>query len=523
MREEDGRVSEQNRTEHSARNTAVALIARASAILMGFFARVVFTHVLSEEYVGINGLFTDILNVLALSELGVGTAITFALYRPISEKDIEKQKSLMRLYQKFYHYVAIFVAAAGVLVIPFMDVLIKDKPDVEHLTIIYLVFLLNTVVSYLWVYKRALVDAHQMNYLSVVYQTGSWILQNILQIIVLLTTRNFILYVSMMVLCTLINNFCISRKANELFPYLKEKNVQPLEEEERKSIFVSIRAMLMHKVGNVVVNNTDNLLLSALVGTVSVGCYSNYFLVIGSVKQVLEQVFQGIAASVGNLGVEEGREKISDIFYATFFMGQWVYGLCTICLYEVLNLFVGVSFGEKFVFSSTITLVLCLNFYLTGMRQATLIFRDSMGLFRYDKYKAIAEALINLIFSIILGQKFGTIGIFLGTMISTITTSLWVEPFVLFKYELKKSCIPYFLRYTFYMGVTCALWYMEELLCRHLYGNPLIVCILKGFICLILTNLVYLLIYHRTKEFKLLWSKGIYILEKKRKGMVLKK
>ena len=511
-------MEEQNRTEHSARNTSVALIARALAILMGFLSRVVFTHVLSEEYVGINGLFTDILNVLALSELGVGTAITFALYRPISEKNIEKQKSLMLLYRRFYHYVAIFVFVAGILVIPFMDILIKDKPQVEHLTMIYLLYLLNTVVSYMWVYKKALVDAHQMNYLGVLYQTGSWVIQNLLQIIVLLTTRNFLLYVSMMVLCTLGSNLCISRKADRLFPYLKDKHIEPMDPAEKKSIFQSIRAMLMHKVGNVVVNNTDNLLLSALVGTVSVGCYSNYFLVIGSVRQVLEQVFQGIAASVGNLGVEEERDKISDIFHATFFLGQWVYGLCTICLFEVLNLFIGQSFGPQFVFSASITLVLCLNFYFTGMRQATLIFRDSMGLFCYDKYKAVAEAVINLVFSIVLGRKLGTIGVFLGTLISTITTSFWVEPFVLFRYRLKRSSKPYFFKYLYYTMMTFVLWLLETRICERITGNPWVVCIVRGFICLVLTNVAYFLIYHRTKEFRLLWSKGRYILKRKWKG-----
>lgn len=505
-----------SRTEYSARNTTVAMIARMTAILMGFVARVVFTHTLSEDYVGINGLFTDILNVLALSELGVGTAITYALYKPISEGDVEKQKALMRVYQKFYRLVAVIVLAAGLLVIPFMDILIKDKPQVEHLTLIYIMYLANSVASYLWVYKRTLIDAHQLSYIGVLYQTLSWVLQNFLQIIVLLTTRNYILYLSILILCTVLNNVCISRRADKMYPYLREKKIEKLSPEEKQGIFQNIRAMLMHKIGNVVVNNTDNLLLSALVGTISVGKYSNYFLIIGSIKQVLEQAFQGITASVGNMGVEEGRERIRKIFEASFFMGQWLYGLAAICMYEAIDLFVGLSFGEQYVFDSSITLILCLNFYLTGMRQATLVFRDSMGLFRYDRYKALAEAVINLVVSLILGHFLGTAGVFLGTMVSTVSTSLWVEPYMLYKHRLQASVKPYFGRYALYASVTFGLWYVEDMLCRFIEGNLWVVCVLRILLCFVITNLVYLALYHRTGEFLLLWNKAGRLIQKYR-------
>ncbi len=510
-------MTQKSRTEYSARNTTVAVIARVSAILMGFAARVVFTHTLSEDYVGINGLFTDILNVLALSELGVGTAITYALYRPIAGGDIEKQKSLMRLYRFFYRMVAVIVLALGLLVIPFMDILIRDQPAVEHLTLIYLMYLANSVCSYLWVYKRTLIDAHQLSYIGVLYQTGSWILQNILQMIVLITTGNYILYLSILIVCTVLNNVAVSRRADKMYPYLRDKEVTRLSKEERSGIFRNIRAMLMHKVGNVAVNNTDNLLLSALVGTVSVGKYSNYFLIIGSVKQVLDQMFQGITASVGNMGVEAGRGRIKKIFEASFFMGQWVYGLTAICMYHVLDLFVGLSFGEQYLFESQITLILCLNFYLTGMRQAVVVFRDSMGLFRYDRYKAVAEAVVNLVVSLVLGRIWGTAGVFLGTMVSTVTTSLWVEPYMLYKHRLQESSAPYFLKYLLYASVTFLLWYGESFLCGLITGSLWTVCILRGIVCFAVTNLAYLALYHRTREFGLLWRKAMELARKYRR------
>lgn len=510
-------VAEKSRTEYSAKNTTVAVVSRMVAILMGFVTRVVFTHTLSESYVGINGLFTDILNVLALSELGVGTAITYALYKPIAEGDLEKQKSLMRMYQWLYRIIAGIVLVAGLMVVPFMDLLIKNQPDVDHLTLIYLLYLANSVLSYLLIYKRTLVDAHQLIYIGTLYQTIFLVVQDVVQIVVLITTRNFMLFLLIYILCTLGGNLCISKKADQLYPYLKEKNVTPLDKAERKGIFRNIKAMLMHKIGTVVVNNTDNLLLSSIVGITSVGLYSNYYLLIGSVRQVLDQIFQGITASVGNLGATEDSKRVQRIFEASFFIGQWMYGVAAICLYELLSPFVKISFGENYVFPQSVVLVLCMNFFVTGMRKSTLVFRDSLGLFWYDRYKSIAEAVINLVASILLAVRFGTAGVFIGTLISTMATSMWVEPYVLYKHHIKTSPAAYFWKYGLYSAVMAAIWFATSFLCTYIDGNTLVVIGLRLCICLVLPNSILLLIYCRTKEFRFLLEKAEGLLKKARK------
>lgn len=506
---------EKSRTEYSARNTTVAIVARMIAIFLGFFTRVVFTHTLSEEYVGINGLFTDILNILALSELGIGTAITYALYKPIAEKDIEKQKSLMQLYKQFYRGVAIAILVLGLLVIPFMDILIKDSPQVDNIILIYLLFLTNSLISYLFIYKRTLMDAHQLSYIGVLYHMTILVIQNIVQIIVLLTTKNFVLFVCIMIASTLLSNLLISYRADKLYPYLRDKKIQPLEKEEKQKIFKNIKAMLMHKVGNVIVSNTDNLLISSLVGIVSAGIYSNYFLVIGSIRQVLNQVFQGITASVGNLGVKEGKERVKQIFDATFFIGQWIFGFATICLYEVLTPFVTLSFGEQYVFSMDITLILCLNFYFTGMRQATLVFRDSLGLFWYDRYKSLAEAIINLVVSLIFGYHMGIIGIFLGTLVSTMATSMWVEPYVLYKKHLETPVSGYFAKYIVYFIVMLGVWCLTDMVCNRASGGILQQCVLRLIICILVPNILFFVCYIRSSELQFLWKKAYGIVQGK--------
>lgn len=495
-------MAEKSRTEFSMVNTTVAFLAQISAILIGFFTRVVFTHTLSEGYVGINGLFTDILNILSLSELGVGTAITYALYDPIAKNDRKKQQILMRMFRTFYRITASIVGIAGICLIPFLDTLMKNRPDVDHLLLIYLLYLLNSVISYLLIYKKTLVDAHQLNYLTVLNHNGFIIIQHILQIIILLTTHNFILFLMIAVLCTLTGNIVMSKQADHLFPYLKEPCHEKLPDADRKDIIRNVKAMLLHKIGEVAVNNTDNLLISSFVGVISAGMYSNYYLIIGSVRQVLDQALQGVTASVGNLGVTEHGEKVHRVFRLLFFIGQWLFGFAGICLLELLNPFVAMAFGRQYLFEESIVLVLCINFFINGTRRAVLIFKESMGLFWYDRYKSIIEAILNLGISIILVLKLGIAGVFIGTFCSTILTSFWVEPFVLYKYRFKQSPVRFFLRYAANLLIMGLVWIVTDFCCKMYQGSTFTTFLFRFLICILVPNLLLLFIYGKTEDGK---------------------
>ena len=510
-------MNEKSRTEHSVQNTTTAMVAKIFALLTGFITRVVFTHCLSQTYVGINGLFWDILNVFSLSEFGVGTAITYALYEPIAKGNVEKQKSLMRLYRHIYYVMGAIVLLVGLAIIPFMDYLVKGYESVDHLVLIYLLYLANSVCSYLFIYKKSMIDAHQLSYISEISMTFFIFLQDALQIIVLLTTGNFYLFLMMMLLATLGNNFWISHKAEQMYPFLKEKEIEPLAKEEKRGIFQNIRAMLMHKIGDVLVNNTDNLILSAMVGLVSVGCYSNYYLIIASVHSVMTKMFQGITASVGNLGVTRGKEQIRKVFAASFFVGSWMYGFAAICLFELLNLFVEISFGAKYVFSGDVVFVLCLNFFILGMRQATLVFRDSLGLFWFDRYKSLANAVLNILFSILLAREYGTLGVFLGTLFSTLLTSFWVEPLVLYRHSLQVPLYRYFAKYAFYTTIVLVAGGITHLLCIRMGGSVWVTFVKRLMICVVIPNSIFALCHMRGREFRFLYQKITSVIKNRRK------
>lgn len=493
---------EKSRTEYSAINAAVSLMAQMVAILTGFVNRIVFVRNLSEGYVGINGLFLNILNILSLSELGIGAAITYALYRPVAEGDIPRQKALMGVYRRFYRIVAAVILLLGLAVIPFMDVLMKERPNVEHLTFIYLLYLANAALSYLLVYKRVMIEVCQKSYIITLYTTFFLVLQNIVQIVILEISGNFIVFLIVGICSTLLGNLSISKKAERMFPYLRESSGERLNEEDRQALSRNIRASLLHRVGGVVVNHTDNLVLSAFVGVVSVGVYSNYFLLIGSVRQLLDRIFQGIAASVGNLGATENPQRVERVYNVAFFIGQWLYGICAVCLYELLNPFIELFFGKQYLFEKPVVFILCMVFFLLGTRKTFSIFWSSLGLFWIDRYKSLAEALVNIVLSLLLVQCWGVFGVFAGTVLSMLPLALWLEPWLFHRFYLHKQVGPFIRRQAGYIAVTGLVWAAVDGLCSLVTGPLFQVLVIRAFICGGLGNLLLLLFYFRKKEFQ---------------------
>lgn len=504
-----------SRTEYSIRNATVAMVAKVMAILLGYLTRVVFTRLFTADYVSVNGLLTNVLSALNMTELGVSTAMVYAMYGPAARGDREKQKSLMRLYSRLYKIITLVVLLIGAVMYPILLLLIRQQPRVEDLGLIYALFVSYSVSSYFLAYKGMIFLVMQENYINDLLESGFLVLQNVIQIGVLFATRNYILFLLVYVACILLRNICTSVWAGRKYPFLLEKNVEPMEETERKEIYRNVRAMLMHKIGLVGINNTDNLILTGIVGFLAVGRYSNYYLIIGSIRQIIDKTVQGIVGSVGNLGVEAEKPHVKKIFRVTFFSVSWIYGFAAICLYQLLDPFVALSFGRQYVFTGAVTAVLCLNLYLNGVRQAVLIFRDALGLFWYDRYKTIAESLVNLVVSILLAYKLGTVGVFLGTTVSIVSVSIWIEPLVLYKRYFNESMAPYFAAFFKQMTAILLAGGATWLLCGQIPGEGLSGLLLRGVVCLVIPNLVLLLVFCRTWEFRTLWNKVIPVLRQR--------
>lgn len=502
---EKGR-QQKNRIEYSAINASVAMVSQALMIVFGYISRVVFVHTLSASYAGVNGLFADILGVLSLSELGIASAMSYALYRPIAQNDIPRIQAVMKLYKRLYMYVAAFVGTVGLVMLPFLGYFAGDLSAIEHLELIYLLYLGNSVTSYLLMYRSTLITAHQREYIVSLHYTVFSLTQIILQIILLMTTQSYIAYLMTAIIGSLLCNLCISRRAGRMYPYLREKNSHELSAAEKREIHRNIAALAMHRLGAVIINNTDNLLISRFAGIASVGIYSNYYLVIYSIQQVLARLFQGMAASIGNLGASEDRDAIEPVFYNAFFIGQWVYGLTAICLYELLPPFIELSFGPAYLLDSRTVLILCILVFLQGMRKAVATFWYALGMFWLDRYKALAEAALNLIFSIMLVIRYGIAGVFMGTVLSMLLVPVWVDPYMFFRHCLKKSLVPFVRKYAGYLAVIGLAWWLADVVCSLVTGGPVRVLLVRMVVCVLMTNGIFLAAHFWRQEFKsMLW------------------
>ncbi|EOU1122730.1 lipopolysaccharide biosynthesis protein [Clostridium perfringens] len=490
------------RIQKSLKNLTHSLIGQVISILLSFLNRTFFIKILGIQYLGINSLFTDILSMLSLAELGVGTAITFALYKPLASKDKNMISSIMNLYSKLYKYIGILIGVIGVTIVPFLNIIIKEKGGIENIVIIYLLFLFNSVISYFFTFKRTILIADQKQYINIkniyVYQ----VIQYFLQIGILIISKSFILYLLIQIICTILSNFSISRKVDKLYPYLNENKNLKICISQKKQIFKNTGAMIFHKIGSIVVSGTDNILLSSLVSISSVGLYSNYKLLTNTLNTLIMQIYNAVTASVGNLNAEETIEKSYRVFSIMQFVSFWIYGFCSCCLMVLLNPFIEIWLGKEYILSPLIVFFLVVLFFITGMRQTSIVFINTMGLFWQLRYKSLFEAIINLVVSIILISRFGLLGVIVGTIISTVCTNVWMEPYVVYNNGFNLSFKSYLIMYIKYFFIAIGTVVGVYVINTYFKGNQYFIFIIKFLVSFILSNLLFILFFSKSYEYK---------------------
>lgn len=504
-----------SRTDNSLKNLKTAVLFKLAAIVVNFIARKIFVVVLTKEYLGLDGTFANILTMLSLAELGVGTAITYSMYKPLAEGDRELILSLITLYRKFYTVIGITVGVLGAALTPFLQYIIRDIPDIPHIRLIYLMFVLDSSISYFLVYKQSLISADQKQHIVTSYQYKTSMAVTAAQCAALLLTGDYVLYLTLKLCATFVCNALLARKADRLYPYLKQKTVQPLPAPIRQDISKNIRAMIAHKLGSVVVFGTDNVLIAYFVGAVSVGLYSNYLLITQSLKSAYSMIFRAMTASIGNLCAAEDTAHAQEVFWRVDLLTRWIYGFSAVCLVVLFNPFISLWLGADYLFSMPIVLLIVLSFYVTGMRQSVLTFREAMGLYWYDRHKPLFESAINLAVSILLAKPFGIVGIFIGTVVSTLSTCTWIEPYILFRHGFGAPVGKYFVRYALNTLLTAfagaATWCICALLPQTGFGS----FIIKVLLCCVIPNLFFLFVYGKTSEFRYFLTLGKSVLGKR--------
>lgn len=494
----------ESRLKNSFNNLVSGFVSRFIILLLGLIVRTIFVKVLGNSYLSVNGLYSNILSMLSLAELGFGTAMVYNMYKPIVENDSNKLAALMDLYKKVYRIIGFVILALGLAIIPFMDYIIKDPPNIDHLTLYYILFLLNTVLSYwFFAYKRSILNADQKEYIATNYKSIFTIVKSVLQIIVLIVFKDFLFYLATQMICTIAENIAIAKKTKKLYPQISNKNHPSLTKAELKKIWDDVKALMISKIGHVILNSTDNIIISAFVGVSWVGLLSNFALIIDSVTTVICQITSSFTASLGNYFVKENSENSYTLFERIEFLLSWLYGICSIFLFILLNPFITIWLGTEYTLSNSIVFALCLNFFVQGYMNNLWNFRSTLGLFTQGKYRPLIATLINVTFSILLGIKFGTFGVLFATFLSRASINLWYDPIIIHKYGFGKSAKKFFINYLFRIIqvfiISAILFGIKTLITRN--GTSILSFIILMIISVIITFVMFWIFAHRSKEY----------------------
>ncbi len=490
------------RSANSIKNAIIAIITNMLTIFIGFFAQKVFIHTLGNEYLGINSLFNNILSMLSIIELGIGSAIIYNLYKPIAENDKEKIKSLMLFYKISYRIIALIVFILGVCLIPFLKNIVGEIQIHESIILIYLLFLCDTVVSYLLSYKRSVLYANQKTYITNVVHIAYIVLMNLCQIVILYTTKNFILYLLVKIVFRILENVVITLIANKSFPYLKEKNVEKISNELKRNIKIKVKGLMYHKIGGYVVLGTDNIIISKFFGIVTVGLYSNYNLIINAVNNLFSQVFSSITASVGNLLICNDENKSYQTFRRMLFLNSWIYAFVTAGILCIIEPFIILWIGEQYLLKRMVLIVLVINCYIQGMRKTSNTFKEAAGIFYQDRYVPLVESIINIIASIIFLKLFGLSGVFMGTITSSLILFFYSYPIYVYEPLFKRKYVNFILEHLYYLIITIFSVSITYIIINTIViENVLVQLIVNTVIVVIVPNLIYFLIFRKKDEF----------------------
>ena len=494
------------RTKYATINAIFGIAFQVTNALINFVIRRVLVSSVGLDYLGVNGLFSNILQLLSLVESGFGVAIIYLLYKPIASNDEMQIAKYMNYYRKIYHIVAVVIFILGIAMIPFLKVIVKDNPFGDRdIIVFYLLFLANTVSSYFLAYKASFLNACQRQYYVSVISIIANVIFAGLKIFSLIVLKNYILYLAIIIINTVAINLIVSEVVNHKFAYLRKYKKLELDKDIQNKIKNDVKAVMYHKVGGYVLNGTDNIVITYFVGLASVGLYSNYYLIMSTVGLFLSQVFTAIVPGFGEIIAEDSVRKtnhIYDVFKTVYFLDFLLYGLCSCIMVGLMQPFMVLWLGNtEYKLDDLIMFLVVFNFYLGGMRQAPVSVKSAAGIFKQDRFSPVLEAIINIIVSVVLASKIGIAGVIIGTITSCICMPFWTGPYFVYRDLFHRNFGKYLLVSLQYMGVTavgCFLCYKISGLFN--YSGGVVRFILLSVTCVIVAIIYFLVVFLCSRE-----------------------
>lgn len=445
-----------SRKRASIKNATAALVTQAIMMIGQFGVQTVFVRTLGATYLGANGLFGNLIQFLSFADLGIGAAFSYALYRPLAEDDESTITAIMRLFKKVYNTIGIIILFGGLILSIFVPWFIHDSSSVPNVRFYFILYLLSTVVSYFFTYNRSLLIADQRSYVNSINQLIFSALRYIGQIICLLIFHSYFGYLILFILGNLLSNVAITYQSHKRYPYLKQKALAAVDSTIIHEIEHNVIGTISSKIGSIVVNGTDNILISKFIGLSIVGLYSNYALVLNSISSLISQAFSAVIASFGNLGVTEkdNTAKQITLFNQFMYINAFVVFFIGLVSYAFFPPFIKLWLGNNFQLSNTTLTIIIINFVLAQFRPA-LNMINAYGLFWGYRIKSIVEAIVNFGLSLILVKytSLGINGVLIGTVIGNILVNSWWDPWILFSGAFHTTIWKFYRKYWAYLGI----------------------------------------------------------------------
>ena len=494
-----------SRTKSSIRNFIFTIVSNFSAIVIGLISQKLFIEILGIEYMGINGLFTNIISLLGIVEMGVGTAIIYSLYGPLENDDRDIVSALMNFYKKTYNIIAFVVLLLGICITPFVQFFIKEVNVGINIKFVFIMFIIDIVCSYLLSYKRSILYADQKNYIINIVHIVYLVVMNFLQITCLYITKNYYVYLVIKIIMRISENIIISLVVNNKYSYLKKKNNSTLDKKIEKEIIKKVKSLFFHKIGGFVTNSTDNLIISKFLGLAVVGLYSNYYLIISSVTNLFGQAISAITPSIGHLLVLSDKKKNYEVFCRIRFANFWIATFSGTSILVLIQIFVQLWLGSEYVLPSVVIYVLVFNYFQKMMRNSYSAFKDAAGIFYEDRYVPILEAVLNIIFSIILVQLVGLCGVFIGTIISGLVLWCYSYPKLVYNKLFNRNYKKYIIETVKYILLFIMISVFTYILSLSI--NTMITSVLEKFfinmlICMVVPNSIIYFFFRKNDVFK---------------------
>lgn len=492
-----------SRTKNTVRNISAGLINKVVMLLFPFVIRTILIKHLGSDYLGLSSLFTSILQVLNLTELGFSSAIVYSMYKPLAEKDTKTICTLMNFYKKIYRIIGLIIIIFGMLLIPFLPKLIHGSyPETINITILYLIYLFNTGVTYfLFAYKSSLLNADQRNDIINNVNTIVGSVQYIMQIIILIVFKNYYAYIIVQTLANIINNIAIAYITSKYYP--NYTCAGDLSNNQKKDIKKRVFGLMIQKICQTTRNSFDSIFISAFFGLNIVAIYNNYYSIMFALNSLVSIILTSMLASIGNSIAREKIEKNYNDLTKFDFGYMWLSGWLSICLFCLFQPFMKIWMGNNYLLDYSSVILFCLYFYALKMGDIRSLYVEAMGLWFENRYRALMETFLNLVLNYFLGRVMGLNGIIIATFISLFLINFLYGSNIIFKYYFKNYSVWEYFKYHFkYFSVTAIIGVITFIICTYVPHNGIMKFILCGIICFVIPNLFYFIVYHKDKNFR---------------------